>query len=129
MAADDSPDRSPLREMPPTSQARMDSLRRAARQERACMTGAERQAVQRLLAIAGRDTGQSRRVAAFLLAWWNAASCGGFDLTDLWAVDVEIAQDMLQVLHMLSEVRQYPPALGLEKEFRALVHRWRAPPA
>jgi hypothetical protein len=33
-------------------------------------------ALDRLVAIAQSDTGQSRRVANFLLAWWNAGSCG-----------------------------------------------------
>jgi hypothetical protein len=37
-------------------------------------------ALDRLLAIAQADTGQSRRVANFLLAWWNAGECGGFHL-------------------------------------------------
>ena len=54
-------------------------------------------AVRRLVNIAKGDTGQSRTVANFLLAWWNAGSCGGFDLTDLWAVDGEIADDMVAV--------------------------------
>lgn len=40
------------------------------------MTELERAALERLLGHAQRDTGQSRRVADFLLAWWNAANCG-----------------------------------------------------
>ena len=47
---------------------------------------AEMEALRRLVAIAKKDHGQSRRVANFLLAWWNPNTCGGFDLTDLWAV-------------------------------------------
>jgi hypothetical protein len=34
-----------------------------------------------LLDVAERDTGQSGRVRNFLLAFWNAEECGGFDLT------------------------------------------------
>ena len=45
--------------------------------------------------IAKRDTGQSRRVANFLLAWHNAEENGGWDPTDLWGVDTAIAEDML----------------------------------
>ena len=56
---------------------------------------AELAPIRRLIEIAGSDTGQSRRVADFLLAWWNAGDCGGFDLTDLWMVDKKIADDML----------------------------------
>jgi hypothetical protein len=36
----------------------------------------ERAALERLIQIAQRDTGQSRKVANFLLAWWNADECG-----------------------------------------------------
>jgi hypothetical protein len=36
--------------------------------------------------IAKRDTGQSRRVANFLLAWHNPEENGGWDPTDLWNV-------------------------------------------
>lgn len=91
-----------------------------------CPSDAEMAALRRLLAIADRDTGQSRRVAAFLLAWWNAETCGGFDLTDLWAVDADIAQDMLSVIALIARVREYPPALGLDAEFRQLVKLWRS---
>jgi hypothetical protein len=52
---------------------------------------------ERLFRVAQGDTGQSRIVANFLLAWWNAAECGGFDLTDVWSVDTAIAEDILQV--------------------------------
>jgi hypothetical protein len=51
------------------------------------INGEQRAALERLIRIANRDTGQSRRVASFLLAWWNAEECGGFDLTDLWGID------------------------------------------
>lgn len=50
----------------------------------------ERAALERLIGHAKRDSGQSRRVADFLLAWWNAGSCGGFDLTTAWGCDDEI---------------------------------------
>jgi hypothetical protein len=35
------------------------------------ITAAETEALERLIEIAKRDTGQSRRVADLLLAWWN----------------------------------------------------------
>jgi hypothetical protein len=46
-----------------------------------------RTALDRLLTLADSDTGQSRRAANFILAWWNAETLGGFDLADLFAVD------------------------------------------
>lgn len=84
-------------------------------------------ALLRLVAIAKADTGPSTRVADFLLAWWNATSCGGFDLTDLWSVDAEIAEDMVSVIDLIRRVRVHPDALSPEinGEFKALVKLWR----
>jgi hypothetical protein len=42
------------------------------------ITSEEVAALERLLAHARRDSGQSRVVADFLLAWWNTGSCGAF---------------------------------------------------
>lgn len=88
-------------------------------------TDAERDALVRLLKIGRSDTGQSRRVADFLLAWWNAASCGGFDLTNLWALDVEIAADIQTVIGLIARSRSYPDALGFKAEFKELLRAWR----
>ncbi|MDR1853458.1 MAG: hypothetical protein LBR05_00935 [Azoarcus sp.] len=82
-------------------------------------------AIARLCEVAQRGTGQAQIVADFLLAWWNADECGGFDLTDLWAVDAEIAVDMMMVISTIRCKRCYPDALGFETEFNAIVQRWR----
>jgi hypothetical protein len=86
-----------------------------------------KEALERLIQIARRDTGQSRIVANFLLAWWNAAECGGFDLTDLWGLDAAIAADLLMVFALVTVCRHYPDTLGYKKQFEALVHAWRFP--
>src|SRR5436305_14260177 len=78
-------------------------------------------AIQRLIEVARRDTGQSRIVANFLLAWWNAEECGGFHLVELWAVDAEIAKDMVTVFAMLPSWQNYPDSIGYGKEFGELV--------
>jgi hypothetical protein len=44
----------------------------------------EAAALTLLLDVAKSDTGQARRCADFLLAWWNAEACGSFDLTNVW---------------------------------------------
>lgn len=88
----------------------------------------ERDALNRLIDIAKQDTRQSRHVADFLLSWWNAQSCGGFDLTDLWAVDEQIKEDMLHVIGMIARCRAYPDSfLGgqFKPEFEMLVQLWR----
>ena len=85
----------------------------------------EKAALNRLLDIARSDTGQSRRVADFLLAWWNAGSCGGFDLTNLWGVDLSIREDMITVFRYVARVNKYPDALGYEGPFQSIVRGWR----
>jgi len=65
------------------------------------MDNTTRTAFERLLKIAQSDTGQSGRVASFVLAWWNAADPGGFDIADLFAVDAEIGRDMATVFSYL----------------------------
>jgi hypothetical protein len=82
-------------------------------------------ALDRLVIIAQSDTGQSRRVANFLLAWWNAGDCGGFDLTDLWMVDRAIADDILTVARLISIRHEYPTVYGYGPQFEQLVADWR----
>lgn len=83
------------------------------------------QALGRLVKIAKGDTGQSKTVANFLLAWWNAGSCGGFDFTDFWAVDTAIAHDMLAVTLLLATNHNYPDHFGHRADFERMVADWR----
>jgi hypothetical protein len=84
------------------------------------------EALGRLLKTAQRDTGQSRRVANFLLAWHNAEENGGWDPADLWTVDAEIADDMVVVIGLIRRLSgQYPNDLGFEREILAVWKRWR----
>lgn len=89
------------------------------------MDAIERAALERLISHAKRDSGQSRRVADFLLAWWNAGQCGGFDLTSLWSVDDAIARDMKTVFGLIARENKYPDSLGYEQDFNAIVKEWR----
>ena len=88
-------------------------------------TNSQRAALERLIRVAQGDTGQSRIVANFLLAWWNAAECGGFDLTDVWAVDTAIAVDMLLGFALVAACQHYPDTLGYGKQFAAIIRAWR----
>jgi hypothetical protein len=81
-----------------------------------------------LVIIAQRDTGQSRRVANFLLAWRNAGDCGGVDLTDLWMVDRAIADDSLTVARLISIRYEYPTEYGYGPQLERLVADWRPRP-
>ena len=81
-------------------------------------------AMARLVRIAKRDTGQSKRVADFLLAWWRATKFGGFDLTDLWVVDDSIRVDMLTVIQFIATRQgKYPDSFGFD--LGELVDQWR----
>jgi hypothetical protein len=84
-------------------------------------------AVRRLLALAKSDTGQSRRAANFLLAWWNGDDCGHFPITDLFAVDTGVAADMALIFSHLGAHpgAVYPDAYGVRTEMEALVRQWR----
>jgi hypothetical protein len=86
----------------------------------------QKAAIERLIQIAQSDTGQSRRVANFLLAWWNAEECGGFDLCDLWNVDSAIADDMVTVFALLANLNSYPDDLGYSEQFERIVAEWRS---
>ena len=85
----------------------------------------ERAAFERLLKIAKSDAGQSRRVASFILSWWNASSLGGFDLADLFAVDQTIAADMGTIFVCLGRQSEpfYPE--DYETEIEAVIEDWR----
>jgi hypothetical protein len=85
----------------------------------------QKAALERLIKIAQSDTGQRRMTAEFLLSWWNAANCGGFDLTTMWGVDTEIADDMVTVFALVAACHRYPDDLGYGEEFRRIVHAWR----
>lgn len=89
------------------------------------MDDATRAAFERLLEVATSDTGQSRRVANFIFAWWNADSLGGFDLADIFAVDRDIARNMAIVVAHLAEApgAEYPK--GRRAEIENLIRLWR----
>jgi hypothetical protein len=88
-------------------------------------TADEIAALERLLAHAQQDSGQSRRVADFLLAWWNSGSCGAFDITSLWSLDSDIVEDMTVVFRLIGRVHRFPDTMGYEAEFKAIVRTWR----
>ncbi len=85
----------------------------------------QRAALERLLEVAYRDTGQSRRVSDFLLSWWNANECGGFDMTDLWGLDTSLMCDVLVIIVAIAKLQAYPDTLGYELQFNRLIRTWR----
>lgn len=90
-----------------------------------------RSAVGRLIVIAKSDTGQSRRVADFLLAWWNGADLGHFPIEHLWNVDRAISADMVTIIAYLAQqpCAVYANAFGFDDEITDLARSWRPAPA
>ena len=87
---------------------------------------AEYEALARLLEIARTtNSGQARRVADFLLAWYNAEENGAWNPTDLWNVDAAIANDMLTVLQLIRQAQTYPDELGFKRETQDVWRLWR----
>ena len=85
----------------------------------------QKAALGRLIRIAQADTGQSRMTAEFLLSWWNAANCGGFDLTTMWGVDTQIGSRHGDGLRPSGRLSALPGRSRLREEFRSIVHAWR----
>lgn len=82
-------------------------------------------ALRRLFEIAQGDSGQCRRVAAFLLGLYNGDRFK-FDLTDLRGLDLKIHEDCLAVLRLdhpcMQEVHRYFPNGG--EAFELLAKRF-----
>ena len=89
------------------------------------MTPNQKAALERLIEISTGNSGQCATVADFLLAWWNAQDCGGFNLATLWSVDTAIAADMIEVCRMIADDSRYPDSAGYKAEFVAMAYRWR----
>ena len=88
------------------------------------------EAIGRLLAIARSDTGQSARVADFLLAWWDGESNGHFPLLHLSNCDPTIGEDTVIVMaYLAQEPVVYPDAWGFKSEMEILWTQWRRPTA
>ena len=85
----------------------------------------QRTSLNRLIKVAKSRTGQSQAIANFLLAWWNAETCGGFDLAELRSVDSDYVNDMVNVIRYIASERAYTDDLGLDEELDALVKQWR----
>ncbi|MBA2672983.1 MAG: hypothetical protein H0U68_04775 [Ramlibacter sp.] len=85
----------------------------------------QKMALERLIAIAKRDSGQCRRVANFLLCWWGVESCGAWDITDVWSLDPAITEDIFTVLGFLAQGCVYPDRLGYEDDFHQILRQWR----
>lgn len=83
------------------------------------------QSLKRLLQIAKSGSGQSRRVADFLLAWWDCGRCGGFDFTTMWGCDAEVIDDMVIVFAYIGHNKRYADSLGLGAEFEQVIREWR----
>jgi hypothetical protein len=85
------------------------------------------EALARLLTVAHGDTGQCRRVADFLLAWYNADENGGWGPADLWSLDKQIGDDVMTVIGLIRSAHGYYPGdHGFRREIERVWELWRA---
>lgn len=86
-------------------------------------------ALTRLIPIAMSDTGQSRRVANFLMAWWNGPDLGHFKVADLFGLDRTVARDITTVIGYLGQRPGaiYIDALGFAEEMQDIIALWKKP--
>jgi hypothetical protein len=84
-----------------------------------------RAAFERLLTIAHSDTGQARRVADFILAWWNPYSLGRFDITDVFTLDRAIASDIATVFSYMASLSNAEHPVEYRAEIEELIAFWR----
>ncbi len=89
------------------------------------MNSEEREAFERLLKLAQSDTGQAGRAADFVLAWWNADSLGGFDLAELFGVDMAIGVDMATVFTYLAGRQDAVYPEEYRSQIEAIIQQWR----
>lgn len=89
------------------------------------MNDFERAAFERLLKIAKDDTGQSRIVAGFILAWWNAGSLGGFDLAELFLLDHAISSDIATIVVCLARNSEAFYPTEYRSDIEAVIAQWR----
>lgn len=85
----------------------------------------EKAALDRLITVALRGTGQSRIIANFLLSWWNSGECGAFNPIQLWGLDRELADDVCLIFRAIASMAKYPDALGYGERFDRIVRLWR----
>ncbi|HEX7855011.1 MAG TPA: hypothetical protein VF503_15080 [Sphingobium sp.] len=89
---------------------------------------AARAALTRLIPLALSDTGQARRVANFLMAWWNGPDLGHFEIADLFALDIDVANDISTIIGFLGQSRRgaiYIDSLGFAEEMQDIIAMWR----
>lgn len=88
-------------------------------------------ALDRLISLAMSDTGQSARVANFLLAWWDDSSWGAFPISDMFGLDKAVGLDIATIVGYLATYpgAVYPDAFSRRGEMAVLVDRWRPAPA
>lgn len=84
-------------------------------------------AIGRLIELARSDTGQARRAANFLLAWWNGDNWGHFPIADLFGVDRDVAADMATVFSFLGQHggAVYADAFDYRDAMAELIEQWR----
>lgn len=84
-------------------------------------------ALTRLIDVARSDTGQSAKVANFLLAWWTADEDCSFRVSDIFGLDRQLGTDIATIIGFIAN---YPGAVyadifGERDAMADLIALWR----
>lgn len=82
-----------------------------------------RRSLDHLLGMAKGNTPQAERAGRFLLAWYDADGCGGFDLTDLWEMDNATLRACTVVFLWVASHRATPADVGFTADLNAVLNR------
>ena len=83
-------------------------------------------ALDLLIPVARSDTHQSRRVANFLLAWWDGSRLGHFPIVDVAATDRELGEAMTIIqLFLAQNSMEYANLWGRRKDMEDIIDLWR----
>lgn len=80
--------------------------------------------IRDLIAAAIAGDCAAEPVAAFLMAWHDPDSYGGFNLSDLWVMNEKSRQAAVVLFVWLSKNHVTPRELGLQIVFNAIADRW-----
>jgi hypothetical protein len=84
------------------------------------------EALDVLIPVARSNTHQSRRVANFLLAWWNGPENGDFPIVDVAATDRELGEAMVIILLFLAQnSMEYADLWARRRDMEDLIDQWR----
>ncbi|RMO04702.1 hypothetical protein ALQ47_00428 [Pseudomonas cichorii] len=80
--------------------------------------------IRHLISAATTGEPNAEPVAAFLMAWYDPYTYGGFNVTDLWDMEDATRYAVTTLFEWLGSNRTTPQDLELDLVFEAISARW-----